>query len=309
MALIRIILTLFFLSISAVHADASCTLLTANSSGFGDSDGRTNMDGIQVGTLQSECDSNFLLGLGGGQNFSGLRRLSDGAGHFIPYYLWKDNGAASEWGDNGLNSAAPYPADPLSGTGTGSPTVFPVFGTAHTAGAFPPGFYSDSVHVILAFPPYGSGDILETDLFIALNLTGNCTLDVSGVTGFGEWPAGSSNLQGIALGAVTVNCTPGLNFSVGMNAGMNFQGGIRNMSKGTDFIPYLLWADAGRSLPWGDSGLSLIEPLYAETYPAPAQTGTGTGSAQSFFVWGDAMINGFPAGTYSDTVGVSVVWP
>ena len=308
MALIRTILTLFFLSI-AVRADASCTLLMANPSGFGDSDGLTNINIMQLGDLQLECDSSFQLGLGGGQNFSGARRLSDGAGHFISYFLWKDSGAGSEWGDNGMNTASPYPADPLSGTGTGSPTVFPVFGTAQTAGAFPPGSYSDIVHVILAWPPYGSGDSSETDLFITLNLTGNCTLDVSGLSGFGEWPSNSPNLEGIALGAVTVNCTPGLNFAVGMNAGMNFQGGIRNMRNGTELIPYILWADAGRSLPWGDNGLSLIEPLYAETYPAPAQTGTGAGTSQSFFVWGDAMINGFPAGTYSDTVGVSVVWP
>jgi spore coat protein U-like protein len=113
----------------------------------------------------------------------------------------------------------------------------------------------------------------------------------------------------MALGVVTVTCTPGVTFSVGMAAGQHWDGSMRNMANGLENVPYILWADSAGTLPWGDAGLTLIEPAYAETHPAPAQNSNGTGSPQNFFVWGDALISGKPAGTYTDTVSITVVWP
>ncbi|MDH4319394.1 MAG: hypothetical protein OEV64_13460, partial [Desulfobulbaceae bacterium] len=69
-----------------------------------------------------------------------------------------------------------------------------------------------------------------------------------------------------------------------------------------------LWADGGRNISWGDKGLSAIDPDYRETHPSPGKSGTGTGSVQSYQVWGDAMIEGKRPGTYEDTVIVTIVW-
>jgi spore coat protein U-like protein len=303
------IAVLFLAALACTGPATACTLLNLYPVGFGDSDGSSDTGPRKVADVQLQCGEEYRLGLDGGLNLSGTRRLSDGSGHFIGYRLWRDSGNNLEWGDNGLGSGVPYLADPMTGTGTGSVETIHVYGTANTKDAFPSGSYTDLVHVVLAYPPYGPGDRLEGDLFVSLTLTGACTLDTSGVNGFGAWPAGSSDLQGVALGVITVSCTTGLNFAVGMDAGQNWQSGSRHMSDGAELVAYTLWADSSRSTPWGDSGLAAVDPDYTETHPAPAQTGVATGPPANFFIWGDAAIGGHSPGTYIDTVTVTVSWP
>ena len=287
---------------------AACTL-SLTSSGFGTSDGSADTGPLQTASAQVQCTNTYILGMDGGMNLSGTRRLSDGAGNYIPYSLWQDAGANIQWGDNGMGTAVPYPADPLTATGTGSAVTHPVYATALTSGAFPPGMYTDLIQVTLIWEPYGPTDKAEKLLSLSLTLSGTCTLNTGGLNGFGNWPAGSADLQNTALGVVSVTCTPGVSFAVGMTAGQHWDGGLRNMSNGAETVPYILWTDSAGTVPWGDAGLSLIEPAYAETHPAPAQNSNGTGSSQNFFVWGNAMISGKPAGTYTDTVTITVVWP
>ncbi|MCP4213843.1 MAG: spore coat protein U domain-containing protein [bacterium] len=307
MRILRFTTLLMFL-LSVAQTGMACILLNAISIGFGDNDGIADIASRQVAGLDTQCTTEYRLYLDGGQNMSSARRLSDGAGNFITYYLWQDSGAGVEWGSAGLGSGVIYPASPLTATGSGLVTTHPIYGTALTAGASPPGIYTDLVHVTLTWFPYGPGDILETDLPLNLNLTGSCSLDLSGLGDFGTWPAGSADLQGMALGSLSVGCTLGVNFTVGIDAGQNLQGVSRRMRNGVEFIPYVLWADGSRTTPWGDTGLTAIEPGYVETHPDPAQVGVATGGAMSFFIWGDAMINGHSAGTYSDTVTITVAW-
>jgi len=298
----------FFLP--CVSPCTACDLLNATVGSFGQSDGSLDIANMQIANLEFRCDKQFRMGLDGGQNYSGVRRLSDGKGNYIKYYLWQDSGSNSEWGSNKVEAVTPYPADSFSGKGSGASETWPVYGTAFPAGVYPPGVYTDVVRVILSYAPFGSSVPLETDLHVSLNIEGNCTLNLSGLGDFGEWETGSSDLQGIPLGAITVTCNPpGMMYAIGMGAGMHFHMGMRHMHRDSNVIPYILYADSARSSPWGDRGLARLEPGYAETHPAPAQTGISTGKTQTFMVWGDAMIGTSPSGVYNDTVSVTIVWP
>jgi spore coat protein U-like protein len=301
---------LFLLLSPGPPCAAACDILNADSGGFGQSDGSGKIGNRRIANIQFRCDKRFRLGLDAGQNYAGVRRLSDGKGHFIPYRLWQDNGSNLEWGSKGVSAIAPHPADALSERGGGVLETRPVYGTALPSGVNPPGLYIDAVRVILSHVPFGSSVPLETDLYISLEIVGDCTLNVVGLGDFGEWQVGSSDLKGVALGAVSVKCNPpGMSYAVGMGAGLNFRAGTRHMRSNGSLVPYVLYADSGRSEPWGDSGLSLFEPGYVESHPAPAQTAVSTGKTQNLFVWGDAMISASPAGNYSDTVNVVIAWP
>lgn len=307
MLVLRSVIVLCVIAFLPPSAIGECIIPMPASGAFPNNNGTNDTPIQQVAGISVQCDTEYRLGLGGGDHLAGSRRMSDGAGHYIPYFLWQDSGGNTEWGDSELEGSA-YPAPPLADIGNGLELTHPVYGTAMTAGALSPGLYTDEVRVLLAYPPYGPDDKVESDLFLSLELSGTCTLDASGLNSFGVWPSDESDLLGIPLGAITVTCTTGTNYSVGMNAGENYMGGVRNMRSGANLIPYLLWADSARTILWGDAGLAAIEPAYVETHPAPAHSAISTAGAQSFFVWGDAAISGKPAGTYRDTVIITVVW-
>ncbi len=292
-----------------IQTGLACDLLNATGGSFAQSDGSIDIANMQIANLEILCDKQFRLGLDGGLNYSGVRRLGDGKGNYITYYLWQDSGSNSEWGTNKIDAVTPYPADSFSGKGSGASETYPVYGTAFPAGPYPTGVYNDVVRAILTYTPFGASVPLETDLYISLEIVGNCEMNLSGLGDFGEWQTGSPDLKGVPLGAVTVKCNPpGMTYAIGMGAGLHFQGGMRNMISGSEFVPYIIYADSGGSSPWGDSGLSFFEPGYAQSHPSPAQTAVSTGQTQSFPVFGDAMISTSPAGDYKDTVSVTIVW-
>ena len=300
----------FLLLFSNLTRVFACDLLDASSGDFGQSNGDGNIENRRIANIQLRCNKRFRLGLDAGRHYSGIRRLSDGKGHYIPYRLWRDNGSNAEWGSKGAPAVTPHPGDPLSGIGGGAIETLAAYGTAIPGGVTPPGLYIDVVRVILSYVPFGSSIPLEADLHISLEIVGNCTLNVVGLGDFGEWRMDASDLEGVPLGAVTVNCNPpGITYAVGMGAGLNFRGGMRHMRSNGDFVPYVLYTDSGRSAPWGDKGLSLFEPGYVESHPSPALTAVSTGKTQNLFVWGDAMISASPAGNYSDTVNITIAWP
>ena len=102
-----------------------------------------------------------------------------------------------------------------------------------------------------------------------------------------------------ATSAISVTCTLGSAFDVGLNYGFYGSGpGDRQMrSTAGDAVGYRLYRDAARSLDWG----TLADGL--------AQAGAGQGSAQAFTVYGRVPAQATPPpGTYSDTVVVTVTY-
>jgi spore coat protein U-like protein len=98
---------------------------------------------------------------------------------------------------------------------------------------------------------------------------------------------------------LTVLCTDGVAYNIGLNAGAN-GGGVtlaRAMVNGTDDVTYDLFSDVGRSTHWGNT-------ILVNTVAS-----TGTGANQTFTVYGRVPVQDTPpAGTYTDTVTVTVTY-
>ncbi len=92
---------------------------------------------------------------------------------------------------------------------------------------------------------------------------------------------------------LSVQCTIGTTYDIGLNFGIN---GFRRLATGGNTIFYDLYQDAARTTWWD---------------PAPfgAVGGTGTGSAQSYTVYGRVFNQATPPnGTYTDTITVTVTF-
>ncbi|MFN2461674.1 MAG: spore coat U domain-containing protein [Candidatus Velthaea sp.] len=114
---------------------------------------------------------------------------------------------------------------------------------------------------------------------------------------FGSWAYTAAST---ATGSITVTCTTGTPVSsITLDNGSNFASSSRNLKAGgAAVIAYGLYSDAGYSTAWG-SGVN---------FPAAA-TYTATASAAVFNVYGKAPAGPtVPAGSYSDSVGVTVTY-
>jgi spore coat protein U-like protein len=123
----------------------------------------------------------------------------------------------------------------------------------------------------------------------------SCSAYGSGIA-FGEYVGATADITG----TITVTCTSGTAYNIGLNAG-NTPGATivtRKMSGGTggqNALLYQLFSDAARTINWGNSaGTNWV-------------SGTGTGAAQTYTIYG--RIPGRqndPSGSYTDTITASV---
>lgn len=143
----------------------------------------------------------------------------------------------------------------------------------------------------------------QTDTInVTANVPGACTISATALS-FGEVTQPGT---GTASGDVTVNCSSGLAYKIGMNAGQNFipASTTRAMvNSAGDKINYELFRPGGAA--WGDAGMSS-----PQTFPGSHLAGSGTGSNQVIaFSGSTTAANGtvLTAGTsYSDVVTVTV---
>lgn len=107
----------------------------------------------------------------------------------------------------------------------------------------------------------------------------------------------------LATGTITVNCSAGTDYTIGLNGGANSLGtaaspaeGDRRMSSGTGYVPYDLFRNAARTQFWGN------------TPGTDTQAGIGTAANQTYTVFGRVPSTNFDAGTYVDTVTATIVY-
>lgn len=107
-----------------------------------------------------------------------------------------------------------------------------------------------------------------------------------------------------ATADLSITCTPSTAYQIALDAGANesTSGDVdtRRMKAGaSDFIGYQLYKELAHSNVWGDTGAARV-------------SGTGTGSAVTHTVFGVVPVTSppvaFPAGSYSDTVAVTVTF-
>jgi len=135
---------------------------------------------------------------------------------------------------------------------------------------------------------------------VTATVNANCSVS-AGALAFGAYTPGAGDVA--KTSTISVNCTKGTTFNVGLDAGLNASGVIANraMISGANLLAYQLYSNAGHTNVWGST-------VGADTV---AGTGAGMGVAQvqSLTINGlisDAANLAAAAGSYSDTVTVTV---
>lgn len=124
-----------------------------------------------------------------------------------------------------------------------------------------------------------------------------------GELAFGTLPAtaegeATTSTQLGSIGGMQIECTAGLDLTLSIDGGQHTVGGVRHLARtgGGSTIPYVLYADAGRSQPIPSTGgLDVTVP---------------PSGLLSLEVYAVATLPGAPAapGTYTDTLGVEIAW-
>ena len=128
------------------------------------------------------------------------------------------------------------------------------------------------------------------------DVTANCQVNSNGIA-FGATDV-IDGAEHMITGAVNVMCTTGTAWTASANAGLGTDATIttRKMQSGTNSLDYSLFTDAGGTTVWGDgtTGSTI--------------GGTGTGQFVATAITGVIPANQttVPAGTYTDTVTVTV---
>lgn len=156
-----------------------------------------------------------------------------------------------------------------------------------------------SLLAAIAASSASAADLTE-DMTISAIVNNECSLLVTQLGG-ADYNALSIGTQGYSSGALLVKCNKGTAYSIVPGDGLNFGAGDgrptnRALSDGAGhYIPYGLFKDPGVSQVWGSG--------------ADAWEGVGTGQEQPIGV-GYAFydLNKTPAGTYSDTVAVTLTY-
>ncbi|MEZ0471935.1 spore coat U domain-containing protein [Luteimonas salinilitoris] len=139
----------------------------------------------------------------------------------------------------------------------------------------------------------------STTFDVTITITSTCSIDAPAATDVDFGTNASTETDIDAAGQLNVNCTPGTDYDIALNEGLNAAGGgitARAMANGADLVPYQLYQDAGRSVVWGD------------TLDTNTLAGTGTGAVQALPVYGRVPSASFPAATYVDTVTATVTY-
>ena len=142
------------------------------------------------------------------------------------------------------------------------------------------------------------GATTTATLTVTANVAAECTA-TSSTLAFGSYSALiSTNID--AQATFTVACTQGTTATVGLDLGGHSSAGLRRMadSGNSNFIPYELYTDTGRTTVWGNASGSWVS-LSAAPSNAP----------RSLIVYG-RTVNGLnvPVGGYSDAVTITVTF-
>jgi len=142
-------------------------------------------------------------------------------------------------------------------------------------------------------------------LTVQITITAACNINASTLD-FGS-NAGTALLAGNlnASTTVSVTCTNGSPYSIGMDNGANASSGQRRMISGANFISYNLYTDAAHNNPWTTASSSTTC-----TAANSCALGTGNGIPQSTTIYGvvPSVAVAPAAGSYADSVTMTVTY-
>jgi spore coat protein U domain-containing protein, fimbrial subunit CupE1/2/3/6 len=147
---------------------------------------------------------------------------------------------------------------------------------------------------VLAARPARAGSATNT-LDVTATVIGLCTIDHSALA-FGNY---DSSAAVTAQADITVHCTTGSSYWIGLGLGSNASGTTRQMASAGNLLPYELYRDAGFTQVWSNT----------DPAPTPPHSTAGNAgfSAYTTTVYGRIAANQFvPPGSYADSVLMTV---
>lgn len=148
-------------------------------------------------------------------------------------------------------------------------------------------------------PTAATAATVGSSLGVNATVTANCTISTSALAFGNVNTLSGSNVDG--TGGLSITCTNGTGWSAsaGVGGGSGATFASRKMAQGSDLLNYSLYTDSARSSVWGDG-----------TGSTSLFSGTGTGSSQAVTVYGRVPSGqtSVPAGSYADTVAVTVTY-
>lgn len=139
-----------------------------------------------------------------------------------------------------------------------------------------------------------------SSLSASATVTANCTASTTAVAFGSVNVISGSNVDG--TGGLSVTCTSGTAWAASANAGSGTGASLatRKMANGTNMLNYVLYTDSARTTVWGDGVGGTTATI----------SGTGSGAAQASTIYARVPSGqtSLPAGSYADTVTVTVTY-
>ncbi|MFG6667120.1 spore coat protein U domain-containing protein [Halomonas sp. HNIBRBA4712] len=146
----------------------------------------------------------------------------------------------------------------------------------------------------------GSG---TSSIAVTLGVTPDCTINAPNLN-FGSYPLVSGFSP--VTQTITVTCTKGSSYSVGLGDGQHATGTTRRMAAGGAFLAYQIYKGATGSERWGATGGQRRSAAQADTNP-----GSYTGVTAQGFIYRAEILPDQPTpppGTYTDNVVVDIAF-
>jgi len=254
------------------------------------------------------------------------RTMTNGSGGILPYGLYTNAGFSNLIGTSG-SGLFNFTDNSMGFLVTTKTFTRILYGKiAANLYTVPAGTYTDTIFVNLWWrwddnwsSNFGLGGTIPpgpSSVIKAVNVTAvvqnTCTV-TGGTMNFGTFDKLAPD--NATSSGVTVQCTNGATYSVGLGNGQNYTTGRRMRIPSTsNYLNYGLYADSNYSQNWGNitggtTGINGTATYGGAGGPSPLQTATATGSPQSITIYGQIPTAGNAsavAGSYTDTVAIVV---
>ncbi|GAA4011935.1 spore coat U domain-containing protein [Sphingomonas swuensis] len=138
----------------------------------------------------------------------------------------------------------------------------------------------------------------QTSMNVSATVQSSCLVSATAMA-FGSYDPVSTTAA-TATSSITVTCTTGTSFVVGLNAGTASGATVatRQMSNASQRLAYALFSDSGRTTNWGNTaGVDVPAAITATTTPSVLTVYGRIAAEQNV-----------PAGAYADVVTITVTY-
>jgi spore coat protein U-like protein len=274
---------LLFLVAARASAANSCSAY-ASGVAFGNYYGSVvNITGTVTVTCTNGQAYDIALNAGLASGATVTARSMQNGSALLAYKLFSNSARTTNWGNSSSTGW-------VAGTGNGSAQAYTIYAQipASETGALQT--YTDTITASVS----GTGITTATAMFsVTATKVKDCTVSATNLA-FGNY-TGTLNSS---TSTVSVTCTSGTTYTVGLGAGQASGATVTNRSMtgpASALLKYNLYNNSGHTTNWGD------------TSATNWVSGTGNGSAQALTVYGQIPAAQYVTpGSYSDTITVSV---